>query len=276
VRPLAGTNAANHLIIIGAMKCATTTVFNLLARHPQIAPAHEKEPGYFTKGWDSGADYLDHWSRRDIEAGHYLLEASTEYTKAPRTDCVARRMREYGIQPKLIYVVRDPLDRIESDFNFSLTQWWHNPAVPPTDDRYVSISNYFLQLAQYRDFFDSGALLLIDFDDVRNDLPGVGERVAAFLEIESTFERSDPVESNVTKPATWAQRFVHGSWTLNDLFWKTPEPVRSTLTGALRLTPTAPKIRLSPQQRDTIRDALAKDIRRFGETYGFDVSKWGF
>ena len=36
-----------YILIIGAMKCGTTTLFDLLAQHPQIAPCKPKEPGFF-------------------------------------------------------------------------------------------------------------------------------------------------------------------------------------------------------------------------------------
>ena len=37
----------SYILIIGAMKSGTTSLFATLAQHPQIAPAHPKEPGFF-------------------------------------------------------------------------------------------------------------------------------------------------------------------------------------------------------------------------------------
>lgn len=37
----------NYVLIIGAMKSGTTTLFDLLSAHPAIAPCSLKEPGFF-------------------------------------------------------------------------------------------------------------------------------------------------------------------------------------------------------------------------------------
>ncbi|BDZ74644.1 hypothetical protein GCM10025856_23630 [Methylophaga marina] len=36
-------------MIIGAQKCATTTLFDILNKHPQLEGCAEKEPGFFAK-----------------------------------------------------------------------------------------------------------------------------------------------------------------------------------------------------------------------------------
>ena len=36
-----------YIVIIGTMKSGTTTLFDVLARHPAIAPASNKVPGFF-------------------------------------------------------------------------------------------------------------------------------------------------------------------------------------------------------------------------------------
>ena len=34
-------------LIIGAMKCGTTSLFHYLAEHPQVSPSSDKEPFFF-------------------------------------------------------------------------------------------------------------------------------------------------------------------------------------------------------------------------------------
>ena len=38
-----------YALIIGAMKCATTSLFAYLAEHPAIAPSTVKEPEFFSR-----------------------------------------------------------------------------------------------------------------------------------------------------------------------------------------------------------------------------------
>ncbi len=71
-------------LIIGAMKSGTTSLFELLAQHPQISASAEKEPSFFNR--DSDDDewrrYTDLW-RWDPSRHLIALEASTSYSKSP-------------------------------------------------------------------------------------------------------------------------------------------------------------------------------------------------
>lgn len=110
-----------NLYLIGAMKCGTTSLHRYLARHPQVFMSAVKEPELFLDPtWDEElgrprADALAAAARG--YAGEPVYgEASTSYTKAPvlRED-IAARIRRAAPSARLLYVVRDPLERILSD-----------------------------------------------------------------------------------------------------------------------------------------------------------------
>ena len=132
-----------YALIIGAMKCATTSLFAYLAEHPAIAPARVKEPEFFkpTRAHRVAvARYEDLWDF-DADRHRYAMEASTGYTKFDERGAAAA-IHAYGIRPRLIYVVRDPFERIESHYNFMLQDpaW----ARDITDPSLVQTSNYYL------------------------------------------------------------------------------------------------------------------------------------
>ena len=78
------------VIIVGAMKAGTTSLFDYLKAHPAICPAMMKEPEYFTHYQHHGfrarginiKQYSDLW-QFDPSQHRYALEASTGYTKVP-------------------------------------------------------------------------------------------------------------------------------------------------------------------------------------------------
>ena len=80
-------------MIIGAMRCGTTSLFNYLAEHPEICPAINKEPEYFSENQGHKVqvdNYNDLWPY--YNSNHkYVLEASTGYTKYPVEKGVAKR-----------------------------------------------------------------------------------------------------------------------------------------------------------------------------------------
>jgi hypothetical protein len=114
-----------YALIIGSMKCATTSLFSYLAEHPAIAPAKIKEPEFFSRNQGHQAKlarYEDLWDF-DPDIHRYAMEASTGYSKWGERGA-AERIHAYGLRPRLVYVVRDPFARIESHYNFML----QNPA----------------------------------------------------------------------------------------------------------------------------------------------------
>ena len=118
-----------YALIIGAMKCATTSLFAYLAEHPAIAPATVKEPEFFSKHQGHRVDVARYEALFDFDPDRhrYAMEASTGYTKHGERGAAAA-MHAYGIRPRLVYVVRDPFARIESHYNFML----QDPAWAPT------------------------------------------------------------------------------------------------------------------------------------------------
>lgn len=171
-----------YVMIIGAMKCATTSLYDYLNAHPAICPAACKEPEFFSENQSHGlsvARYQDLWSF-DCQAHRYALEASTGYTKFPSEPNVARHIHDHGLWPYFIYVVRNPFDRIASHFNFMSDfdpDWDH--AI--TDGHLIETSNYYLQLEQFRRYFPDDRIHVIDFDDMATQPQTVLKGVYDFL-----------------------------------------------------------------------------------------------
>ncbi len=68
-----------YAMIIGAMKCGTTSLYDYLQGHPEICSAITKEPEFFSENQDHGVqvkNYSDLFSF-DNSIHKYTLEAST-------------------------------------------------------------------------------------------------------------------------------------------------------------------------------------------------------
>lgn len=111
-----------EFIIIGAMKCGTTSLYRQLIQHPQIASARRKEvhyfDWYFDKGeaWYRGQFPVASWASRSIESDQRLItgEASPYYLFHPQAP---RRVHEMLPEVKLIVLLRNPVDRAWSHFH---------------------------------------------------------------------------------------------------------------------------------------------------------------
>jgi hypothetical protein len=99
-------------LIIGAMKSGTSTLYGLLAHHPQVAPAVEKEVHFFDVHYDRGLD----WYRSCFPPREGALsrgEASPYYLFHPHCP---RRAASVVPQGRLIVLLRNPVERAYSHY----------------------------------------------------------------------------------------------------------------------------------------------------------------
>jgi hypothetical protein len=181
-----------NLFIIGAMKSGTTSLHEYLDTHPQIAMSQEKEPGYFVEelGLHKGeAWYLSRW-RQD---GHsrYLDESSTHYTKLPVFQGVPERLFRFNPEARLIYIMRNPFDRVVSHYWHALRDAHHGGELRPLlkavkdDPGYLAFSDYAMQLEPYFERFGRGAVLTLTFEALIEDPQREVDRIYGWLGLPS-------------------------------------------------------------------------------------------
>ena len=105
-----------NFIVPGFSKCGTTTLCSLLDLHPELFIPSDKEPLFFIKD-----DYEQHWSEyqlffKEQKNGQLIGEGSTFYTAIDHEQDASQRVLNHYPNIKLIFIARDPIDRIESSF----------------------------------------------------------------------------------------------------------------------------------------------------------------
>lgn len=269
------------VIIVGAMKAGTTSLFNYLKNHPAICPSVIKEPEYFSQHQRHGmkaralsiSRYSDLW-QFDSRQHRYALEASTGYTKAPVEQGVAKRIYDYGVRPKLIYIVRNPFERILSHRNFVKNDQWANEQ---TFDLMLSISNYYYQISAYTEYFPAEDLLILDFDDLKQDPAAVMQRAFDFLDLPPIATGLGLAPSNVTRRESSLEKTVRKFMpALGRSIHAAPLPLRRAGLSVLKRLPKARREVLNAHEMDVIQETLYGDMLRLRDAFDIDVSKWGF
>lgn len=104
-------------LIIGAMKCGTTTLQVQLANQPGVFMTTPKEPNFFSDDhvYANGLDWYQALFD-PAELGDLKGEASTHYTKLPHFPDTLDRMAQVLKAPKLIYMIRNPVERAVSHY----------------------------------------------------------------------------------------------------------------------------------------------------------------
>lgn len=200
-------------IVIGAQKCATTTLFELLRQHPSINMPLEKEVPFFT-GNDCTPRAWDAFTKRHFanDGGDVWGKVTPQYMANPE---VPARLAALMPKTKLIAVLRDPIERSKSHFRMGVRRNTEtmsfsraiqdrlNPlalatarasSAPTHSHGYESESDFYLVwseygriLSSYRRHFPKNQLLVLYLEDLKTDPHGVLNKVLDFLDLDGDF-----------------------------------------------------------------------------------------
>lgn len=121
--PRSSAPSASHFFIAGAQRCGTTYLYRLLEQHPQIEMARplRPEPKFFLRA-DAERSSLEEYHRACFSGrgrGRVRGEKSTSYLEHEEA---ARRIRALLPDAKLIFLLRNPVERAISNYWFNVEQ----------------------------------------------------------------------------------------------------------------------------------------------------------
>lgn len=169
-------------IIIGAMKCGTSTLATQLGHQRGIFMTTPKEPNFFSDDdvFDRGLPWyealFDPAHASDIKG-----EASTHYTKQPTHPHTVARMTAALPAPRLVYMVRDPVERAISHFIHEWTERRMSGDLDSAVQTYPELIEYSLyarQIAPFVDAYGIDAICLTSLERLKADPAGELDRVA--------------------------------------------------------------------------------------------------
>lgn len=277
-----------NLIIIGAMKCGTSALHQYLDQHPEISMAKEKELDFFIEGrnWEKG---LAWYEARFPEPTRIRGESSPDYTHYPAIPRVAEKMHAVVPNAKLIYMVRDPVERM-------LSQYMHNrwtgietrpfaEAIQGRDvggmeeTRYVRRSKYFMQLEQYLRFYPRADIMVIQQADLLQRRLETLQRVFRFLDVDDTFvsDRFNAlVHESSGKDTKNKLGLALSKGRERGLLRRLPAVIRNPAIRLVKamITTTVERPTLDDRLRAQIVSILAPDIERFEQLVGRHFPEW--
>jgi hypothetical protein len=145
-------------LIIGAMKCGTSTLAAQLGAQDGMFMTTPKEPNFFSDD-AVHARGLAWYERLFAEAapGAVKGEASTHYTKLPTNPRTVARMRAVLALPRLVYMVRDPVDRAVSHYMHGWTEGQMGDDPVAAFENHPELVDYGLYARQLAPFIDAYA-----------------------------------------------------------------------------------------------------------------------
>ena len=186
-----------HFIIIGAAKSGTTTLYKYLSQHPQIYLPQIKEPSFFAKRYHKGVDWYESLFA-EAKTGQLCGEASTPYTHwLSHKPEIPQLMAELLPQVKLIYIMRNPIDRAYSQYLQQVKVWMGN---------HRRLSSNFLKREQIKERLLDRALTEQEVDEYI-------ETLSQPFKIPETFEELINRGSEVTTKSDYMEKVdvIHAS-----------------------------------------------------------------
>lgn len=267
-----------NLLIIGAQKCGTTSLHAILAQHAEISMSEPKELNFFTWHWERGLD----WYAAQFGDSPVRGEATPEYTAYPGWPETAERVGRTLPEARLIYLVRDPVERVISHWQHLVTAGvfrkpFEKTILSPSFGRsqFVQRTRYQAQLDRYLAYFPSEAVLVVSLEQLTTSRLKTLRRVLAHVDL-------DPKDAEALEPA-WINRSTDRRRP------PPPIPLLRTLYGDRHVPDRAFRLqygltrrfgrRLSPVEASTdavtaIASAVEADLRAFADRYPAIVASW--
>lgn len=207
-------------IIIGVARGGTTSLYEYLTKHPNIAGASKKEIHFFDNYYKKGVSwyrgqfpytmqkyYAERVQKKDFITG----EASPYYIFHPYA---AERLVEYLPQVKLIVLLRNPIERAFSHYTWSYS-WGHETlsfeeAIEAEEERitmqegelanrysfnhqhfsYISRGLYADQLEKWFSIFPREQFLILKSEDMYENAAATFKQTIEFLNVPYTEPRA--------------------------------------------------------------------------------------
>lgn len=176
-------------LVIGAMKCGTTTLYRDLIASPAVH-VPDKEINFLTLDAADLPGASDAYARlfRKARGGQSCGDISTTYSMLPRHRGIAERARRLlGPAVKIVYLVREPVSRAVS--HHAHMHCWHGPGRMGADidasiyseRSLVDYGRYMTQLGPWRRAVGDEAIRVVVLEEYAADRQGALSGLWKFL-----------------------------------------------------------------------------------------------
>jgi hypothetical protein len=244
-----------------------------------------KELNFFLPGrlpgstWSRGLD----WYQAQFDATAMLRgESSTNYTARPLAERVAERMRGVLDDVRLIYLVRDPFERIRSHYDHNRVAGVERRSIADAlgdpENPYLRASLYATQLGAFVEWFGSERVLVETQESLLTDRQSCLRRVFCFLGVEEEIERPEfEKDWNRSTGKGWGYRFARaladrGIRPPSSLRWQAQRLLRSPALGGGKRREEPPVI--EGALRATLTPRLTNEANSLRRMTGKSLEEW--
>ena len=271
---------------IGAQKCASTWLHRILAAHPEVVVAEEKEVDFFSYRFDHGYQWYE---RQFVNSDS--ARASGEISPSYFCEAsVPERVAAYVPTASILVSFRDPVERALSNHRHEVRAGHiRGPDLTfeaglANNPMYLEQSRYAKHLKRWLEHFPRERIHAILMDDVREKPQTVAREVFEFLDIdpdvvpENLDKRFNKSHSHRSHALSSVKDTVYAMTRAPGLKWLWNLGARSGARAIYRQVNVMPSEQVIPTPPDellaAVREQLAPDTRELGDLLGRDLSMW--
>lgn len=298
-----------NFLIVGAGKAGTTSLWHHLNQHPEVYMSPVKEPRFFVRERLTELPryqvlppihVVDTWHSyvalfQKVRKEKAIGEASVSYLY--HHDMAIREITKYLGSPKIIIILRNPVDRAFSHYNMNLGRMNRKSMpFPSFEDTlageealirmgepiyrglYKTYGFYHDHVKAYMDNFRDCQILL--YDDLKNDPSGLIIDVYEFLGIDSSFVPDLRTRYNVS--GVPKNKLLFSLLARENILRSSVKPIIRALLPPRQRRAVAERIRsatlrkaeMKPETRQYLLRAYKEDILKLQDLIKRDLSGW--
>lgn len=286
---MAGERVPLTFFLAGFSKCGTTSLVELLDRHPQIAFPTEREPWFF-----GDPQYRSHWSSlraqfpADLSPFVALGDDSTAYSSSTWASVVLPRLADEYPDARYLFVVRDPVARIESafrEFHHSGPRYGMNAPFLLSEamteiPEILADSCYAERLSEVRAAAPGAPIHVVFLEDLLDDPQSVTDGVHRFLGLDPEQDpESEPLPAlnrgERKRRDTMLLRRMRADHALGRALARLSYDAQERLLAPLRLRREfSAAVEWDPTAVELVRRRVVPDAERFCAEYGVPRRGW--
>lgn len=290
-----------NLLILGAAKSGTSSLYTYLGQHPQVFMSPFKEPTFFV--WEGreydirgpGVEQIGKDMVKDIDSYLRLFsggrhqrirgEASTGYLHTPG---VAERIRHHVPEAKLMAILRNPIDRAYSAFLHARRSGMEpisnfEQALDDEPHRvrtgwiglttYATVGMYAEQLERYLGIFPCQQIRIYLFEDLVRDPIGLAQDAFRYLGVDDSYEPDVSMQEN-RGSALRSVRLASIFRTLRATSFGRGSALGRSARALVGRLNEQPKGQPAPNVRRQLAAVFEADVDKLSRLLGRDLSPW--
>ena len=270
-------------LVIGAMKCGTTSMCHYLSQTNDVYVPEEKDIYFFSDNdiFSQGINWYE--SRFKDNPGKPVVgEGTDDYSKVWAHPDAPLRIKKALPDCKIIYMVRHPMRQIESAYKHrvanSSERLPFNRAITDSDFDYIATSDYLRCITPYGELFDEDNIRIIFNEDLNADAEAEVRSVLSFIGCDTdvsmvSFERMNTADGKFYDGK--AAALFRRSAVVTRLAQSLPDSVKGIAKNVLTER-KPPEIVWDQTTKELVVDRLRQNSEEFLKLYGKPEEFWSF